>query len=155
MDKTKVIIISVIVVLLIGGIFLAFSKPNSNNNIDDANVLQNNNGIINNNQEENQNNTVSIEGVKTVGNLEISNIKITKVEDKKCELTGDVKNKVEEYVSATNLRIKVLDENGVVDEIFGGGITDLLPNEENSFKAIVLTDITDAADIEFEIIDKN
>ena len=90
--------------------------------------------------------------VKKLGDIEIKDIKIKLVEESKCELIATVKNTSESYLDATNLRIKIIDNKGEVDEIFGGGITALLGNEENELKAIVLSDITDAKDIEFEKI---
>ena len=40
------------------------------------------------------------------------------------------------------------DKNGKTKEIFGGIITDLIPNEENTFMTPVLANIIDAQDLE-------
>ena len=155
MKISKVSIIILIALVLMGtGIFAYldgfFSEKNKPN---DTDALKNNTEISNEqSKKDNENKEFYIDGVKVLGDIEISNIKITLLESKKCEFTADVKNTSIEYLKATNVRIKVIDKNGKVDEIFGGGITQLAPHEANSFKTFVLADVTDAKDIEFEII---
>lgn len=98
---------------------------------------------------------VYIDGTKMVNGIEFSNMKITRLEEKKCEFTADVKNTTEDYKKATNLRIKVKNGNGEVKEIFGGFVTELIPGEKNSFKTYVLANVMHAIDVELEEIETN
>ena len=153
MKKTKPIIFLLILILLLGTIYYANEKGifengkpiDENKNNDEIN--------INETQTEEEKNYLEIPGTKEINGIELSNIKITLIEEDKCEFTANVKNKTEEYKKATNLRIKTKDENGETKEIFGGWITDLIPREENIFKTYILKNILDAKDVEFEEIE--
>lgn len=98
---------------------------------------------------------IYIDGTKMVNGIEFSNMKITRLEEKKCEFTADVKNTTEDYKKATNLRIKVKNGNGEVKEIFGGFVTELIPGEKNSFKTYVLANVMHAIDVDLEEIETN
>lgn len=153
--KKKVIVIGVIAVLVIGAIVLAVNMGGSNDN--PAGNTGNGGNAGNNGNNQNIENTVNnqyvnIEGTKTVGNIEFSNIRINLVEENKCEFLADVKNTTQDFLNSTNIRIKVIDASGQVDEIFGGIVTELAGLEPNTFKTMVLADITDAVDVELEVI---
>lgn len=127
----------------------------------------NNQEIINNNEvtnqivEENKQQEVvypqivKLEGTKKMGDIEISDIEITLEERNKCKLTTKVKNTSDKDLAPTNVEIKVINEKGETEEIFGGIITELIWYEENTFTTYVLADITDAKDLEFSIIETN
>lgn len=151
--KIKIILIIVLILMLLVGVYFVITK-NAKNNISASNDENNLNAEIQNSEVTNKPSKVDIKGVKKVGDIEISNIRIELVEKGKCELLADVRNTSDEFQEATNLRIKVIDENGKVDEVFGGVITELAAKEPNKFKAIALADITDAVDIEFEVIEE-
>lgn len=90
--------------------------------------------------------TVYYSQAKKVGNIELSNIKITLIEKNKCKLEADVYNNSEEFLSSTNVDIKAIKANGE-NEIFGGIITALAPHERNTFETYVVSDVRDAKDI--------
>ena len=94
----------------------------------------------------------TIDGVKTIDDIEFSNIKIGKINDTKCVVTADVKNLSKEFSKAKNVSIKVINENGEVKESFGGILTELAGLEPNKFKTYVLSDITYASDIIIEVV---
>lgn len=158
--RKKLILIILLIAVLLGGIYIAYAKglifksqgePDNQIEQNSGDVIQNN---TQNSGEANQEteSIVHIQGTKIINDIEITNIQIKLVEKKKCEFTADVKNTTDQYKEATNLRIKVINASGETDEIFGGVITELAAYEPNKFKTIVLADITDAKDIEFEAI---
>ena len=154
MKKTKPIIFLLILILLIGAIYYIVCEKGIFENEKPIDENKNNEEInINETQTEEEKNYTEIKGVKEINGIELSNIKITLIEEDKCEFTANVKNKTEEYKKATNLRIKTKDEKGETKEIFGGWITDLIPKEENTFKTYILKNILDAKDVEFEEIE--
>ena len=55
-------------------------------------------------------------------------------------------------MESTNIEIKAIDDEGV-DEIFGGLVTALAPQEESMFVTYVLSDIRDAHDVEITAIE--
>lgn len=148
--KTKIIIILLIVLMLLIVLCIGFMiKPKEKNNeiIDLPNDIESSKL-----DEKEKKNEIGLESVKMIGDIEVSNMKIVLVEDDKCEFLSDVKNTSDKFQEATSLRIKIIDNSGKVDEIFAGTITELTAFETNKFKAIVLADITDVVDVEFEII---
>lgn len=94
---------------------------------------------------------IYLQGTKKVGNVEFSNIRIKKITGNKCEFLTDVENLTEEYLKPQDVTIKVIDSSKEVDEIFAGILTELAPYEPNRFKTQVLSDITDAVDVEIEV----
>lgn len=98
---------------------------------------------------------VNVPGVQKLGNVEIYNMKIGKIDSGKCTFIADVTNTSEEYSKAESLSIKVLDENGEVKDSFGGILTDLAGLETSKFKTYVLEDITYASDVKIEIANNN
>ena len=94
---------------------------------------------------------IYLQGTKKVGNVEFSNIRIKKITGNKCEFIADVENLTDEYLKPQDVTIKVIDSSNEVDEIFAGILTELAPYEPNRFKTQVLSDITDATDVEIEV----
>lgn len=92
-----------------------------------------------------------LQGTKKVGNVKFSNIRIKKITGNKCEFLADVENLTEEYLKPQDVTIKIIDDSGGVDEVFAGILTELAPYEPNRFKTQVLSDITDAIDVEIEV----
>ena len=90
---------------------------------------------------------------KRVGDIEISNVRIELLEKDKCRFTASVKNVSDKFLTPTNLSVKVINQNGETEALFGGIVTELIREEENIFVTYVYADITDAYDVEFEIID--
>lgn len=97
--------------------------------------------------------TVTLNVTKKLGAIEFSNIKIKLVERNKCELKADVKNTSDEFLEPVNVQIKAINQSNGKTEIFGGIINELMPNEETTFTATVLSDITDVTNIEFDKIE--
>lgn len=89
---------------------------------------------------------------KKVGDIEISDIKITLIEKNNCRIEAKVKNTGDKFLESTNIEIKAIDDEGV-DEIFGGLVTALAPQEESMFVTYVLSDIRDAHDVEIIAIE--
>ena len=104
-------------------------------------------------QNEIKNKAHYIDGKKQVGKLELNNIKIELIEKEKSKLTATVKNTSKEFLEPTNLSVKVINEKGETEKVFGGIVTELIWDEVNTFTTYVLADITNAYDIEFEIIE--
>lgn len=94
---------------------------------------------------------LKIKGKKQVGDIEIDNIQITLVGERKCRVTADVKNLSKEFLNSNRVKIKAINEDGEVEEIFGGIITELAGYEPCNFVTYVYADITDIKDIEFEV----
>lgn len=92
-----------------------------------------------------------IDGTKRVGELEFSDIRIKLLKSEKCEFLASVENLSQEYLNTQSVEISVIDESGEVDEVFAGLLTELAPYEKNSFKTQVLSDITDALDVEIKV----
>ena len=166
--KVTIILLSLCIIIAIA-IFIKSSisnmEINQNSNIEEiqSGEVQKNNGQIENinqslnnaNQSEKENKVHYIEGKKQVGKLEISDIKIELIEEEKSRLTATVKNTSKDFLEPTNLSVKVINEKGETEKVFGGIVTELIWDEVNTFTTYVLADITDAYDIEFEIIENS
>ena len=154
-QKKKIVVIGAVVILcaVVIGV-MAFSKTGSNNQKPNNNQSVNTNNItLDTGNIEVEQTVFEIPGTKKLGDIEITNIKIEKLDSRKCELTADIKNTSENFIESQNIRVKTIDENGEVAEVFGGLMTTLAPKEPNQFITRVLTDITDASDVEFEVIE--
>lgn len=142
--KTCFICLGIVLVLVVIGIVvLGVRKQETPQNIN-SNINSNN---------ANSNN-IKIEGTKKVGDIEFSNIRINLVGRNECEFLADVKNTSENFLDSTNVRIIIIEEDGEIDEVFGGIVTELAGYEPNTFKMRVLSDITDAVDVEIKEINK-
>ena len=152
MKKKSYLLAIAAVVILMG--FTGCKKQNKEQNINSNEVT---NQIVEENkkQEVVYPQIVKMEGTKQLGDIELSNIVITLEERNKCKLTANVKNTSDKDLAPTNVEIKVINEKGETEEIFGGIITELIWYEENTFTTYVLADITDAKDLEFGIIETN
>ena len=156
-QKKKIVIIGGVIILCAVIIsVMAFSKNNTNNENNNNNQIVNTNTNIthntgNNNEEEQT--IFEIPGTKKLGDVEITNIKIEKLDSRKCELTADIKNTSDNFIESQSVRVKTLNDAGEVTETFGGLMTMLAPKEPNTFVTRVLVDITDASDVEFEVIE--
>lgn len=95
---------------------------------------------------------VSIDGIKKVEDIEFSNIRINLISKNKCEFLADVKNTTDKFLDSTQVRIKIINSKGEVDEVFGGIVTELASYEPNKFKLTVLSNLMDAKDVEIEMI---
>lgn len=150
MKKKNYLLAMALVVMLAG--FAGCKNQNEEQNI-------NNNEATNQIVEENKQQEVvypqivKMDGTKQLGDIELSNIVITLEERNKCKLTADVKNTSDKDLEPTNVEIRVINDKGETEEIFGGIITELIWYEENTFTTYVLADITDAKDLEFSIIE--
>ena len=100
------------------------------------------------NKENKENKITKIDGIKKVGDIEVSNIQIELIEEGRCRFTADVKNTSENDLPPTNVSLKVINQSGDAEKVFGGIITELIWHEENQFVTYVWSDITDAYDIE-------
>ena len=94
----------------------------------------------------------SINTVKTVGNIEFSNMKIGKINNSKCVFTADIKNLSDDFLKAERVSVKLIDADGEVKDSFGGVLPYLVGGETKEFKTYALADITYASDIEFVIV---
>ena len=154
-DK-KIIAIGVVTILCIAVIVvMAVSKSGSNSeNQNNDNNQQVNTNITHNTENNEEEQTIfEIPGTKKLGDVEITNIKIEKLDSRKCELTADIKNTSDNFIESQSVRVKTLNDAGEVTETFGGLMTMLAPKEPNTFVTRVLVDITDASDVEFEVIE--
>lgn len=153
MNQKKLILIFAFVILLILTVSIAFNKFNFviNNESGDQISLSGDN--------DKTNNRISGDGYlylstsKRVEDVEFSNIKIKPLGRNKCEFSADVKNLSENYLDSKNIRVKVIDDSGEVDEVFAGILIGLAPYEPNIFKTHVLSDITDVVDIQIEMVE--
>lgn len=91
---------------------------------------------------------------KQVEDIEFTNIKITLVEERKSELTATVRNTSENHLEPMNVEIRLLNEKGEVEEIFGEIVPELMAGESATFTAYALKDITGAYDVEFVKIEE-
>lgn len=152
MKKKKIKIIALIVLLIVVGVIgVTKLKPKDNEN----DIIQNNNNLIVNENKENEaqkDKTIYIAGTKMIGNVEVTNIKLTPIENMKWEFTADIKNTAMDYFPESNIRIKLKDKSGNDKQIFGAGIPKLIPMETEILKTIVLANITSVEDVEFEVI---
>lgn len=114
-----------------------------NNAKDDSNTNVNDSG-----NEVKGNKIKKIDGIKMVGDIEVSNIQIELIEEGRCRVTADVKNTSDNDLPPTNVSLKVINQSGDKEKVFGGIITELIWHEENQFVTYVWSDITDAYDIE-------
>ncbi len=89
----------------------------------------------------------SVEEIKKVGDIEISNIKITLIQEEESKITANVKNTSGNYLEPTNVEIRII-RDGREPDIIGGIIPALSANEESTFSVPVLANIADADDIE-------
>lgn len=131
------------------------NNQNDNNNQqinqgNEINVSGNNEGEKsgNENEEIKENKITKIDGIKKVGDIEVSNIQIELIEEGRCRVTADVKNTSDNDLPPTNVSLKVINQSGDAEKVFGGIITELIWHEENQFVTYVWSDITDAYDIE-------
>ncbi len=143
MNKKKKIILRIcliLVIVLLGVVIFKFVKKGNDLPQDDVtnNVTSGDNFKL----EEK-----SIEEIKKVGDIEISNIKITLVQEEESKITANVKNTSENDIEATNVEIKII-RNGKNPDIIGGIIPALSANEESTFSVPVLANIVDADDVE-------
>lgn len=152
MKKAQKIILIVCLILILLGIGIAIwcSAPKTLPMVDDkqGEKVDNTNDIITISGDE-----VQLNLTKKVGDIEISDIKINLIEKNNCKVETKVKNTGDKFLEATNVELKAIDENGV-DEIFGGLITALAPQEESIFVTYVLSDIRDIKDIEITAIEE-
>lgn len=155
--KKKSFLLAVAMVVMLTG-FAGCKKQNDEQNINNNEAT---NQIVEQDNQQNKQQEVvypqivKMEGTKQLGDIELSNIVITLEERNKCKLTANVKNTSDKDLAPTNVEIKVINEKGETEEIFGGIITELIWYEENTFTTYVLADITDAKDLEFSIIETN
>lgn len=156
MEGKKIIGWVIILILILGAIYGVIKLKNRGLDILDSGEIENNQNQI---QEidDNANDEIkyfNIDGVKKVGDVEFSNIKIGLINDSKCEFTADIKNTSKEFVKGTKVSIKVKDESGEIKGSFGGVITDLAGLEPNRFKTYVLSNITYAKDVDIEVVNE-
>lgn len=149
--KSRRVITITAITIFIGILILLITRQFSNNKNND-----NGNNNYNNYVEQNNNEIQStkIQGIRTLGNIEFSNVTINLLERNKSEFIADVKNISDEFLNSTNVRIKIINRNGTVKEVFGGIVENLAGHEERKFKVIVLSNILDAMDIQLEMIDE-
>lgn len=143
----KVIVFILLILVILTACWIGYNRNLIFNNKTNDNQEKTDNFVEN--SEMIADDTINIQENKFVGNIGFSNIKIKLIDDKKCEVTANIKNISDEYLEPTNIEIRVLNENGEVEEIFGGIVTTLIPEEESVFTTYVLADITDAHDLEF------
>lgn len=158
------IVIIIVVILVSVRIILERSRGNYKNqvqfdgNIESGEYLESDKVSQNNDEQLNQSESgfenidteiISIPGIKKLGNIEISDIRIKLLERDKCEITADLKNTTEEFIESKNVIIKAINESGDAYVTFSGLMTSLIAFEPSTFTARVLADITDASDLEF------
>ena len=163
--KNYIIIFAIILLLIVGFIFLnpnislknnnsgdniALSGDTPSNNLDIQNLDTQNSNI----QSQNEINYKYIFGSVTIDGIEFSNYRVNPIGINKCEFITDVKNLTENYSKARNIRVKIINASGDVQDIFGGILTELAPYEPNIFKTQLLSKIDEDASIVIEIVNK-
>lgn len=134
----KVILIPMCILMLT----MLVSCNTFTNNVEDNSGEQ----IVDNNQK--QNTKKIIAGKRQVGNIEFSNIVIELVENNRCRVTADIKNTSEEFLTSKDIEIRVKNEKGETEDIFGDITKQLAGYETNTFITYVRKDITYVKDIE-------
>lgn len=126
---------------------IIFSGDSFSNNMNSDNM---NAGDINSSGE----NYKYISGNITIDGIKFSNYRVNPIGINKCEFIADVKNLTENYSKARNVRIKIINSSGDVEDIFAGILTELAPYEPNIFKTQLLSKIDESTIIEIEIVEK-
>ena len=146
------------ILVLICGLFI-FNKNTSleNSNSGDNIIFSGDNfsnnmsaGDINSSGE----NYKYISGNITIDGIKFSNYRVNPIGINKCEFIADVKNLTANYSKARNIRVKIINSSGDVQDIFGGILTELAPYEPNIFKTQLLSKIDEDASIVIEIVNK-
>jgi len=152
--ENKKVLIIVIIIAVVS--FLAYAFLNSSSIVGDKNISLNSGDNLNQNSGETNQNIENeytyISGEKTIDNIRFNNIRIRLERGNKSELIADVENLTDKYVESKHIRVKAVDANGEVIQTFASFLVELGPYETNTFKAYVLADITDVANVEFEEI---
>lgn len=152
MRKFKNYFLGLVLVLML---IVLVACTNSEHDVNNKQDVANQNGMSDDtNQVQNEENNgdekiiKKIDGVKKLGDIEISDIQIELIEKGRCRVTGKVKNTSDKDLPSTSVSIRVLNESGDTGKVFGAIIPELIWFEESQFVTYVWSDITDAHDIE-------
>lgn len=96
----------------------------------------------------------SYDGVKSIQNFELTNLKVGKINGSRCIILADTKNISKEFQKSIKVRISVIDENDEVKETFSAILSELAGLETGKFKAQVLSDVTYAKDFKIEVVNE-
>lgn len=96
----------------------------------------------------------SYDGVKSIQNFELTNLKVGKINDSKCIILADTKNISKEFQKSIKVKISVIDELDNVKETFSAILDELAGLETGKFKAQVLSDVTYAKDFKIEVVNE-
>lgn len=96
----------------------------------------------------------SYDGVKSIQNFELTNLKVGKINDSKCIILADTKNISKEFQKSIKVKISVIDELDNVKETFSAILDEFAGLETGKFKAQGLSDVTYAKDFKIEVVNE-
>lgn len=142
--KIFIIGFSIIMIILI----ITLCKKNTLKN-DEIHDVQNDNPIQT--QVIRDDGITKINKTQNLGNIEISNIEIEKTSERRSEIRAEAINNSNEIIEGKSISVIIKNENGEIQEIFGGHLSSIPANEKITFAATIRADITNAHDVEFQI----
>lgn len=146
MRKQKILLINC-VILLILGVALIIAGINGKNEIkENPNKPSDGTGISGENYEyeqiekdytEKYEDPVTIEETKKYNGLEISSFKLEMISQRECEITAIVENKTSNELEVQNLKLKLYDKDGNLQDTVGAQIDSLKPGEQKQLITLV------------------
>lgn len=146
MRKQKILLINC-VILLILGVALIMAGINGKNVIkENPNKPSDGTGISGENYEyeqiekdytEKYEDPVTIEETKKYNGLEISSFKLEMISQRECEITAIVENKTSNELEVQNLKLKLYDKDGNLQDTVGAQIDSLKPGEQKQLITLV------------------
>ena len=158
-QKRKILIIAVAIIAVILIIYFCALRtdPAANPPIGDNTEQNNINNTSDNTIETDEYvspqmpDAVKLDITKKINGLEISNIELQMLTERDCELRATAYNPTDKKIEIQNIKIKAYDANGELLEIFGAQIDAVEAKDSTEIYATIRSDITSAANIEFEI----
>lgn len=145
--KNKKILLIICVILLILGVALIVLGINRKNVIkENPNKPSDGTGISSENYEyeqiekdytEKYEEPVIIEETKKYKGLEISSFKLEMISQRECEITAIVENKTSNELEVQNVKLKLYDKDGNLQDTVGAQIDSLKPGEQKQLITLV------------------
>lgn len=136
MKNKKILLIISIILLLLGITFIAIGinkkqKEIKNPSLPDDTVIS---GEIYEPSgkpfEEKLEEPVTIEETKKYKGLEISSFKLEMISQRECEITAVVENKTQNEIEVQNIKLKLYDKDGNLQDTIGAQIDSMKPGEQ-------------------------
>lgn len=145
--KNKKILLIICVVLLILGVALIIAGINGKNVIkENPNKPSDGTEVSGENYEyeqiekdytEKYEDPVTIEETKKYNGLEISSFKLEMISQRECEITAIVENKTSNELEVQNVKLKLYDKDGNLQDTVGAQIDSLKPGEQKQLITLV------------------